>query len=151
MKRNLYLWRYWVCLLFALLVCSSAHSQAVSQTDELTTLSLSISDKLQYLKQETASMSRQLEIVTSKLQMSEQEQKALKEQSMNLSQNLLAINEQLNECYDTILIQKQKLKTRLTIVVTLMIILIVRTACMVLGFILYAKGIKLPRWLDILL
>jgi uncharacterized membrane protein YpjA len=37
------------------------------------------------------------------------------------------------------------------VVLVLAIILVIRLAGMVTGYILYAKGIKLPRWLDILL
>lgn len=134
-------------LSFVLFFCSSA----VPQPQELTNLSSSITDKLQYLKQEISYTNQQLEIVLAKLQLSEKEQEILKQQLTKSSESLIAINEQLNDCYNTITIQKQKLKVRLTISLILLIILIIRTIGMIVGFILYAKGIKLPRWLDILL
>lgn len=134
-------------LSFVLFFCSSA----VPQPQELTNLSSSITDKLQYLKQEISYTNQQLETVLAKLQLSEKEQEILKQQLTKSSESLIAINEQLNDCYNTITIQKQKLKVRLTISLILLIILIIRTIGMIVGFILYTKGIKLPRWLDILL
>lgn len=44
-----------------------------------------------------------------------------------------------------------KLKTMTRVVVVLGIVLVVRYVGMVVGFVLYAKGVRLPRWLDILL
>jgi uncharacterized membrane protein YpjA len=37
------------------------------------------------------------------------------------------------------------------VVLVLALILVIRLAGMIAGYILYAKGVKLPRWLDILL
>ena len=57
---------------------------------------------------------------------------------------IMSINEQLNNCYSRI----ERLLFILKILVT---ILVIRIAGMLCGYWLYYKGVKLPRWLDILL
>lgn len=128
-----------------------ADASQLEQEAELSQLSSSIKDRLINLKVESEVMKQQLNTLSENLKMSQQEQKKWEEQSMSLSNSLTAINEQLNESYVLIEQQKVQLKTRLKIVTVLAIILGTRILAMGLGFILYAKGIKLPRWLDILL
>jgi hypothetical protein len=47
--------------------------------------------------------------------------------------------------------QQEKLNSQIRLVWILIGILLLRTVAMVVGFILYIKGIQLPRWLDIFL
>jgi hypothetical protein len=46
---------------------------------------------------------------------------------------------------------EQKLRTRAKIIFWLIIILVIRFICLGIGLMLYFRGIKLPRWLDIIL
>ena len=119
--------------------------------EELTQLSSSIKDRLMTLKTESEVMKQQLSTLSESLKLSQEEQAKWEAQSTSLSNSLTSINEQLNESYTIIEQQKAKLSVRLKIVLTLVIVLVVRTLAMIAGFILYAKGVKLPRWLDILL
>jgi hypothetical protein len=57
----------------------------------------------------------------------------------------------LNGCYDTILRQQQRLIIKNKVLTVLIVLVGLRLIAMIIGFILYAKGFKLPRWLDILL
>ena len=124
---------------------------AVSQTEQLQETSLSIRNKLIDLKKNSAIVTEQLIALSENLQQSQQEAKQWKETSIQLSDSLMSINEQLNGCYSTIEAQTLKLHTRTKVITILLIILIVRTCLMICGYIIYAKGIRLPRWLDILL
>jgi len=142
-------------LCFVLLVFCSFHALA---QNELTETYLTIRDKLVSLKQESAimseqllSMSEQLAERSQSLRASESERTALVEQSRKLSNSLMTINGQLNACYETITELRHQLEVRTIVVTVLIILLFLRVLGMLLGYILYAKGVKLPRWLDILL
>ena len=56
-----------------------------------------------------------------------------------------------SDCYTTMTKYEQKLKTRAKIIFWLIIILVIRFICLGIGLMLYFRGIKLPRWLDIIL
>lgn len=124
---------------------------AVSQTEQLQETSSSIRSKLIDLKKNSAVVTEQLKTLSESLQQSQQEAKQWKETSIQLSDSLMNINEQLNDCYSTIEKQTLRLNTRAKVIAALLIILIIRTCLMICGYIIYAKGIRLPRWLDILL
>lgn len=124
---------------------------AAQQEMALTEMSLVINSKLIDLKKNSAIVTEQLKQLSENLESSQAEATAWKEQSMNLSSSLENINDELNSCYMTITKYEQKLKIRMNIITVLLIILIIRTICMIIGYIIYFKGIKLPRWLDILL
>ena len=124
---------------------------AAQQEMALTEMSLVINSKLIDLKKNSAIVTEQLKQLSENLKLSQAEATAWKEQSMNLSSSLENINDELNSCYMTITKYEQKLKIRMNIITVLLIILIIRTICMIIGYIIYFKGIKLPRWLDILL
>ena len=57
----------------------------------------------------------------------------------------------LNECSEKLTSYEMKLKTKNSILTVLIIILIIMILMKIAGYVLYAKGVKLPRWLDILL
>ena len=140
--------------LFLFVLCFVAPcfcQDAVQQGMALTEMSLVINSKLIDLKKNSAIVTEQLKQLSENLESSQAEATAWKEQSMNLSSSLESINDELNSCYMTITKYEQKLKIRMNIITVLLIILIIRTICMIIGYIIYFKGIKLPRWLDILL
>lgn len=56
--------------------------------------------------------------------------------------------EQLLRDYNTL---RNELKSLIKVLIILLSIMAIRSLAMVVGYILYAKGIKVPRWLDILL
>lgn len=85
------------------------------------------------------------------LKISQEELQTWKEQSTRLSDSLTSINEQLNASYETITRYEQKLRARTKVLVLLTLIVAVRLLLMLAGYALYFKGIRLPRWLDILL
>lgn len=141
---------------FVALCCYSAAAQQIEPS--LTTLSSSIADNLQYLKTESNNMVNQLQQYELTLQQSakkleefEKERQALVSQSKTLSSYLMSINEQLNDCYKTMTAYETKLQQRMRIIVALLTILSIRFVLVIIGFVLYAKGIVLPRWVDILL
>ena len=141
---------------FVVLCCYSAAAQQTEPS--LTALSSSIADNLQYLKTESRNMVNQLQTYELALQQStkrleefEKERQALVSQSKTLSSYLMNINEQLNDCYKTMTVYETKLQQRMRIIVALLTILSIRFVLVIIGFVLYAKGIVLPRWVDILL
>lgn len=126
-------------------------SVAPAQAKELTAKSLTIKEKLIDLKTNSAIVTEQLKTLSEDLTLSQNEASQWKERSMNLSNSLTSINEELNSCCMTITKQSLELKIKSRIINTLLTVLIVRVIGMIAGYIIYAKGIKLPRWLDILL
>lgn len=142
------MWKRKVYAFCLLLVCYLCPAQV---HEELTAISSSIKDKLLYLKQESNSMKTQLEMLSKSLEQSENEQKILMEQLTSSSASLMTINEQLNDCLSTIEKQEQKLRTKSKCINVLFTIIIIRIILMIIGYILYIKGVSLPRWLDILL
>ena len=73
-----------------------------------------------------------------KLEQVDNERQVLVSQAKTLSSHFMSINEQLNNCYKTMVVYETKLKQRMLIIVALLAILLI-------GFVLYAKGIVLPR------
>lgn len=137
-------------LLFVFCVSFSVAAQQ-QEYNQLQTVSLSIQNKLQELKQEYNSIQTQLIEASSNLKISKEQQALLEQQLTSSSASLEAINQELNSSLAAIERYKQKTKNLLTISIVLLLVLVIRFCLMTLGFILYAKGIKLPRWLDILL
>ena len=132
-------------------LCFACLSVAPAQEKELTSLSSTIKEKLIDLKVSSALVTEQLNQVSEDLKASQNEASQWKELSTNLSNSLVSINEELNSCYMTIEKQEMQSKIKTKWITVLLVILIVRTIGMIAGYIIYAKGIKLPRWLDILL
>lgn len=140
------------CLLLVLLLLSlPSFSQDAEPQEELTSLSSSIASNLQSLRLESEAMVEQLSRLSQTLQQSESERKELEIQSSRLSSSLTAINAQLNDSYRTITAYEEKLRMQRMTLTIMLLVLGLRLVGMVAGYILYANGIKLPRWLDILL
>lgn len=119
--------------------------QVLSQTSSL------IKSKLQDLKTESEFMKQQLIELSASLKTSDLEQQKLKQQSKMLSISLTSINESLNSSYLTISKYEQKLKDKNRTLNILLAIVIIRICTTAVGYGFYLKGIRLPRWLDILL
>lgn len=140
------------CLLLVFLLLSQpSFSQDAEPQEELSQLSSSIASNLQSLRLESEAMAERLSRLSQTLQESESERRELEIQSSRLSSSLTAINEQLNDSYRTITAYEEKLRMQRRALSIMLVVLALRMAGMVAGYILYAKGIKLPRWLDILL
>jgi len=137
--------------LFLLCFCFCFASQHVLQQQTLTELSSSISNRLTDLKKNSVIVTEQLNQLSKTLESSQAEAAAWKTQSTQLSSSLVSINGELTECYQTITIYKTKLEHKTKVVVILLVLLIIRFIGLFIGYYLYAKGIKLPRWLDLLL
>src|SRR5574344_1617270 len=107
-----------VLFLLSYILLSQVFSQDASQQEyQLTKTSYIISEKLVNLKQQSDSMSRELQLLTNRLEttsnllkISESERKQLELQSTNLSNSLQNINAELNSCYETITRYETKLK-----------------------------------------
>lgn len=142
-KRSIMLGFYAMLLLF--------YAQDVSLEEQLTAQSSTIKEKLIDLKVQSSNMTLLLEQLQKNLEDSKIEAKEWKETSTTLSNSLTTINEELQDSYKTITKLETKLKLYLKILLCMIIVLIIMIICKVIAFILYAKGLPLPRWLDILL
>ena len=118
---------------------------------ELELLSSNIKDRLLSLKQESLYMKEQLETLSRSLETSQSEQAILAEQLTSSSASLTSINEELISSYESIALLERKVKARGRIVLALGIVFGVMILAKIAGYILYAKGVSVPRWLDILL
>ena len=139
-RRFLFVWLFVFCLV-----------PAVPQETELTDRYLSIRNKLIDLKKNSEIVTEQLTMLSENLKLSQQEAETWKQTSTQLSESLMNINEQLNDCYKTIEKQEAENELLTKVLVTLISIFIFIILVKIAGYILYAKGIKLPRWLDILI
>ena len=140
----------WLKRLFCVLLACFC-LQAVVAQEELTDKYLSIRDKLISLKANCEIVTEQLIQVSENLKLSQKEAEEWKQTSTTLSENLMSINEQLNDSYETITKLQVKIQQKNKILTWLIVILAIRIMGMIAGYIIYAKGVKLPRWLDILL
>ena len=140
-----------VCLCLSLLPLFSQDAQALEDRQELQALSSNIKDRLLSLKQESLYMKEQLEMLSRSLETSQSEQAILAEQLTTSSASLTSINEELISCYDSIALLEMKVSLRGRVALILGIVFGVMILAKVAGYVLYAKGISVPRWLDILL
>lgn len=145
------MWKNVVLCSVFMLYFSCFYAQDVSLEKQLTTQSSTIKEKLIDLKVQSSNMTLLLEQLQKNLEDSKIEAKEWKETSTTLSNSLTTINEELQDSYKTITKLETKLKLYLKILLGMIIALIIMIVCKVIAFILYAKGLPLPRWLDILL
>lgn len=136
------------CLFCQVFVLPAAELQDVKQ---LQTTSSNIQSKLQQLKTDSLCMSKELMQLSESLKVSKEEQIALKRQSMELSISLMTISEELTASYKTITSLEKSLAIKNKVVEVLIVIIVIRLTVMLIGFILYAKGVKLPHWVEILI
>lgn len=140
-------------LLFVLFSSLPVYSQDVSQVNsqELTLLSSTIKDKLLSLRDDSNRLNLELETLSKSLENSQSEVAILSEELMKSSHSLTNINEELMTSYISIELLQRKVKTRSLVVLILGIVFGVMIVAKIVGYVLYAKGVKVPRWLDILL
>lgn len=138
-----------VCLLLVLFIYV-VPAQANLQ-EELTKTSSTINGMLLNLKVQSSNMKEQLETVSENLKASEAELSLWKQQSMDLSRSLDSINNSLTHSYTIITNYENKIAMQYKILVVLLIIIVARLLTMIIGYILMFKGVKVPRWMDILL
>jgi hypothetical protein len=92
-----------------------------------------------------------LEVLSENLRLSESEAEQWKEQSTKLSASLTNINEELTTSHERISVLKSKLEQSTRVVAILGALVLIRIISALVGFMLALKGIKTPRWVDILL
>lgn len=131
------------------LYCYSEDAQQQEQT--LETLSSNISGRLRNLKAQSEDMTRRLETLSRSLTTSQAEAREWRETSARLSASLQSINRELTDCYANLTRYETKLKARGKVIAVLAAIVIIRLLGMVAGLVLMARGVRLPRWVDILL
>ena len=119
--------------------------------EELTGLSSSIKGRLLSLKEESLAMRERLETLSRDLERSRSEASALAEELMMSSASLMNINEELITSYDSIARLEERVRTRTRVVIAFGVVFAVMIVLKIAGYILYAKGVKVPRWLDILI
>lgn len=145
----------WFCVIsfcFASLLCAQdSQDVQAQQTLPLTQLSSNIKEKLQDLKTQSQVINARLDMLSKNLEISETERLEWKEQSTKLSTSLRIINSELSGCYKDIENYKRTLEERTVVLTWLAIFMVIRLLAVAIGYILYFKGIKVPRWLDILL
>ncbi len=140
-----------VLLVFSLPPCPAPAVQQADTETDLRHLSSSIAGNLQSLRLESELMVSQLTRLHETLSQSETERLRLEAQSRRLSSSLTLINRQLSDCYSTITAYEERLAARGKALAVMLAVLAARLVGMVAGYILYARGVRLPRWLDILL
>lgn len=118
---------------------------------ELTTKYLNVREQLICLKKDSENVTERLTELSEKLKASQIEVAQWKEQSTTLLEDLTSINKQLNDCLMTIERLETEIRLKNKVISWLLTILIIRALLMIAGYVLYAKGVHLPRWLDILL
>ena len=134
---------------FFLLSASPARAQELPAG--LTQTSSIIREKLTDLKAQSESMTALCETLYRRLETSQTELEQWKEQSTTLSDSLTNISEQLNASYSAIVTYDHRLKTMRRVLAVLIWILSVTVALKAAAYAMYLKGLKVPRWLDILL
>lgn len=136
--------RLFLVLLFVF-CCVAATAQG-----ELTTQYLSIRDKLTNLKTSSEVVTEQLKLVSDNLKVSQVEVQIWEQTSTQLSENLMSINGQLNECYEAIEKQRAKNLMLTKLLLTLSIVFAILIAVKVIFIVLYAKGLPMARIIDII-
>ena len=143
------MWKKLFVLFLVTCLLWQVHASPVD--DMLQETSSSIREKLTDLKKSSEIVTEQLTLLSESLQQSQIEAAEWKEQSTTLSNSLMSMTEQLDDCYSVIQEKTLQLQQAIEVCAILITLLIIRIICMVIGFWLYIKGVKLPRWLDILL
>lgn len=137
-------------LLFCLLLFCH-HAVAQEQSETIQTLSSQIKEQFSDLKQQRRNLEDYILVLQSELEVSEMKQVELATALTDLNISSTNMIEKLSNYSQKLIEYEYKLAQRAKAIAWLLIILVIRLAGMVAGYVLYAKGIKLPRWLDILL
>lgn len=137
-----------VLLLLLPLCCAPARAQDTVTLEET---SSAIRSRLQDLRTSSALVTAQLTELSEDLRASRSEAEELRERSESLSSSLTAISAKLSDSCETITLYGERLRRRARIIAVLTIVIAVRLLGMILGYVLCFRGVKTPRWLDILL
>jgi septal ring factor EnvC (AmiA/AmiB activator) len=151
--------RFFLSLL--LLLCSFslfAQAGAEQSGQSLTQLSSTINGKLLNLKAEINSLQTDLTSTTASLaqasqdlRISETERREWEAKSTTLSASLESISAELSDSLQTITVYKTRLERLNRDFLIFGIVGLVIILAKFAAFLLYAKGVKTPRWLDIIL
>lgn len=142
-----------LAVVFLFFVCCFVHAEPVQDTlsKQAMTIKESLADLKQQLKDmntQCASYKKQLESLQT---MSEEEQKRLNSQLTELSNSLMNTNERLSNSLESVMKLKQTVQLKNKVVSCMLTILIVLSIAKCIGIVLMLKGIKVPRWLDVIL
>lgn len=118
--------------------------------DTLTSQYLNIRSKLIELKKESEYVTEQLKIVSEKLLISQKEAKEWETTSKTLSDSLMSINQQYNDCYEQLVIEKNKNRNLTKILISLIVVFAVLILIKIIFIVLWAKGIPMSRIIDII-
>ncbi len=150
-------WLLYFLPCLVLLLCFQSY-RAQAQTPELDNLfstalgklenSANKIDSLQNELSESRSYIGNLETLSSGQKQTLLRQQETLERQSNSLQN---INRELTATSQELMVYQMKLRGAIKWAAVLAGILIARLVSMIAGYILYARGVKLPRWLDILL
>lgn len=119
--------------------------------ESLAQQSLTIRDSLVSIREQSRALSEELANVRERLTVSETERTELREKSTALSASLTSISGQLNDSYRNITDLETKLRISIKVTVTLSAVLLALILLKIAGYVLYFRGVRVPRWLDILL
>lgn len=118
--------------------------------DTLTSQYLNIRSKLTELKSQSEYVTEQLKIVSEKLLISQKEAKEWEQTSKTLSDSLMNINQQYNDCYEQLVIEKNKNRTLSKILISLIVVFAVLILIKVIFIVLWAKSVPMSRIIDII-
>jgi hypothetical protein len=148
-------------LLALLSLCSLLSAQDVQQTDPeqiLTELSLNIQLRLNEAKQKSENLSRQLTEARDDLTLSQEQRDRYQATSEKLLTSLDSTIEQcgslsrnLNQSRQELALERERVRAKNKALLWFGIIGGVIILGKIAAFILYAKSVKIPRWLDIVL
>lgn len=137
--------------LFLLLLLAPCYAHAQQEPDTQTSQYLNIRDNLMSIREQSVALSTELLMLQEQLSVSEAERTLLRAQSTQLSTSLMNINERLTCSYENILTLEHRLRLAYRTVLVLLVLLAIRLVSLIIGIVAYIRGIRLPRWLDILL
>jgi septal ring factor EnvC (AmiA/AmiB activator) len=151
-------WCFLFSLLYLVLLLCLLSYRASAQTPELDSLFSTALNSLENSANKIDSLRNELSesrsYVNSLETLSKEQRETLNRQAETLetqSVSLRNINGELTGISNQLLISKEKLKVAIKWVIGLAVMLVIQICMKIAGYILYAKGVKLPRWLDILL
>ena len=148
----------WFVIFFALLICFVAVLRAEEQDPLLlqqTSLSSAVRSALQESRQSMENLETYYQSMMASLN------KKLDEQSEESAQLSMLLTDTMNSFRDSSIVlenlnvqvelEKEKVRVRNTILIWAGILFLINVLAKIGAFICWGKGIKLPRWLDILI
>ena len=112
---------------------------------------LNLQSEINSLQIELTSTTASLDQASKDLRISESERELWETRSLTLSSSLDSINQKYSDLLTSINVYKAKLEDQNKLLLGIGIAGAVIILLKIIAFILYARGIKTPRWLDIIL